>query len=120
MTTQTFSLEMSRHLYSLVPEFEGHYYYSKRNDQEDTVVRCQDEILFWNSDRSSGEHNFIKKICPAWQAEDVLMNLKEIGLKMLWTPERYMQVGTAIALYLYEFPETAYQKIEEYLWLVLK
>lgn len=114
---QTLSLKLSRHLSSLAPKFEGHWWrVEKQWDDVSDTVKCEEDIEWQNSELSIK----YEKICPAWQAEDVLRNLKAIALKQLWTPEKYMQVGTTIALYLYEFPDTACQKIEEYLWSILK
>lgn len=114
---ETFSLKLCQFLSYLAPGFEGHSVYVHglgRNGKERINVVCRVGELQW---LGYAEKDII---CPAWQVEDVLRNLKSIALKQIWTPEKYMQVGTTIALYLYEFPDTAYQKIEEYLWSILK
>ena len=107
------SLEMSRHLYSLVPEFEGHWWwtYPYLNAPHAEVV-CYEDL------------NISVKICPAWQVEDVLMHLDLITDRAMTvgqvTPFDWRLVGRTTANFLIEIPDTAYQKIEEYLWTILK
>jgi hypothetical protein len=107
MTPQTFSLEMCRHLSSLAPEFEGHWWYV--NWDEMLIICCLSAIHEYGQIEN--------KICPAWQVEDVLRNLKEIVPDS--TP--FQRLGFAEHLgRLLLTPDTAYQKIEEYLWSILK
>lgn len=120
MTPQTFSLEMCRLLSSLAPGFEGHYYYGKHKDKVE--IYCTDEINTWNSDNPTGEE--IEKICPAWQGEDVLRNLREITAKIKY---KSGDQGDFNLLIFSEYIVTKliytsdhYQKIEEYLWSILK
>lgn len=121
---QFLSEKLSRHLSSLVPGFEGHYYHMKHMDD----VRCDEEIAdMWRWDRVQKEEedradfDVFKKnqiICPAWQVEDVLRNLKEI----LPDPTPFQRLGFAehLGRLLLSPSDTAYQKIEEYLWTILK
>jgi len=116
MTPQTFSLEMCRLLSSLAPGFKGHYIYSKLGDEK-IIVRCREDMEYWNSDYSIGDD--IKIICPAWQVEDVLRNLHKILYCIVPGIEK-IKVGQEIARLLFTHGDTAYQKIEEYLWSVIK
>lgn len=104
---QTLSLAMSQHLSSLVPGFEGHYDYVLDMDTQEMKVYCVERL----------SANF-KRICPAWQAEDVLRNIDKLfpvmerGNAAYWIADHLR--GTSLdATY-------AYQKIEEYLWAILK
>ena len=58
MTPQTFSLEMCRHLSSLL-EFEGHWWYV--NWDEMLIICCLSAIHEYGQIEN--------KICPAWQVE---------------------------------------------------
>lgn len=108
---QFLSEKISRFLSSLAPGFEGHYYYV--NTGFGVVIMC--EVVYKDSIENK-KHPLIK-ICPAWQAEDVLRNLKEIVPDS--TP--FQRLGFAEHLgRLLLTPDTAYQKIEEYLWSILK
>lgn len=111
---QTLSLKLSRHLSSLAPKFEGHWWrVEKQWDDVSDTVKCEEDIEWQNSELSIK----YEKICPAWQAEDVLRNLKEIVPDS--TP--FQRLGFAEHLgRLLLTPDTAYQKIEEYLWSILK
>lgn len=144
MTPQTFSLKMCRHLSSLAPGFEGHYYYGKHKDKVE--IYCTDEINTWNSDNPTGEE--IEKICPAWQVEDLFRNWMKIiialpnekcngfcsvcekqgcrsvacrfyGLKAPQIPFGSFVTARIIDMLALD-GDTAYQKIEEYLCSILK
>ena len=137
---EKFSPELCQHLSILVPGFEGHWWwtYPYLNAPHAEVV-CYEDL------------NISVKICPAWQVEDVLRNLKAIGEKLNWGwvcgdcgherprkaepgdvrcdcddpwyswPQKYSnRAGEILAGYLHDHPDTYYQKIEEYLWTVLK
>lgn len=110
MTPQTFSLEMCRHLSSLAPEFEGHWWYV--NWDEMLIICCLSAIHEYGQIEN--------KICPAWQVEDLLRNLKEI----FKDKSRFFSfpVSKRVVRFLRNSSDitTAYQKIEEYLWTVLK
>ena len=67
-----------------------------------------------------------EKICPAWQVEDVLRNIfkitenfKEKGMwkdgKIIFIDEIVHEISCFIAFNSFD---TAYQKIEEYLWVL--
>ena len=118
------SLEMSRHLYSLVPEFEGHWKYTEitkcgckicnyNNINPHIQVLCEQMIAILDDDENQEEN---KIICPAWQVEDLLRNLR--NFPPLDSLNR--DVMKELIEYLVYFPDTAYQKIEEYLWTILK
>jgi len=156
---QFLSEKLSRHLTSLVPGFEGHWKYIEikkcgcrvcryTNANPHTQVLCLQEIAILEDDEYQ-EGN--KIICPAWQVEDVLRNLKAIGEKLNWGwvcgdcgherprkaepgdvrcdcddpwyswPQKYSnRAGEILAGYLHDHPDTYYQKIEKYLWSILK
>ena len=118
------SLEMSRHHYSLVPEFEGHWKYTEitkcgckicnyNNINPHIQVLCEQMIAILDDDENQEEN---KIICPAWQVEDLLRNLR--NFPPLDSLNR--DVMKELIEYLVYFPDTAYQKIEEYLWTILK
>lgn len=114
------SLELSRHLSSLAPGFEGHYEYYEIEIASDLVeVRCREK------QNSIFEENSYpgKFICPAWQAEDVLRNSKIIGDKIPKSDPEFKwhhAIINGISRCFQENPDIAYQKIEEYLWTILK
>lgn len=116
MEIQTLSLAMSRHLSSIVPGFEGHWVYAYWGTSKTTSIYCRSA---WGI--TALPENGDKIICPAWQAEDLLRNLKEImGYKFgdaKKLDETVKMIGTTLAFF---DPNTAYQKIEEYLWTILK
>lgn len=116
MTPQFFTLEMSRRLSSLVPEFEGHWTY--RDSKTKTFVVCgENYVCLCEGGIVCSDH---QTICPAWQVEDVLSNLKEI----FKDKSRFFSfpVSKRVVRFLRNSSDitTAYQKIEEYLWSVLK
>ena len=132
MTPQTFSLEMCRLLSSLVPGFEGHYCHvvvqtcnscMMGDPEKHTHIMCRSEI-------AERENSPIKRLglavihCPAWQVEDVLRNLEKIlcvsGAVGTRLSPAFNEIGAMITLKLFLYPDTAYQKIEEYLWSILK
>ena len=119
MTPQTFSLEMCRHLSSLVPGFEGHWVYAKSQcprqpDDEQMRIFCFNESYCKD------------EIIPAWQVEDVLRNLEFIIDRKIYLENEQKLRGLLpgitqkISSLLVRHPDTAYQKIEEYLWIILK
>jgi len=127
---------MSRHLYSLVPEFEGHWKYTEitkcgckicnyNNINPHIQVLCEQMIAILDDDENQEEN---KIICPAWQVEDVLRNLHTIlpvekKIEIQWLPggaNPYAFVSEEICKLLrIKDQDTAYQKIEEYLWEIL-
>ena len=142
---QFLSEKMSRHLSSLAPGFEGHWAYVESLMDGKKQIICAFKRYSW---RWANDYKFI---CPAWQVEDVLRNLKAIGEKLNWGwvcgdcgherprkaepgdvrcdcddpwyswPQKYSnRAGEILAGYLHDHPDTYYQKIEEYLWTVLK
>lgn len=113
---EKFSPELCQHLSILVPGFEGHRRYREitRRDTEmyvDYVVYC----LVPDYGKIDGD------ICPAWQVEDVLRELQLILVKYVDSEKgiTIYQVAENIAGELALDPDTAYQKIEEYLWSIL-
>ena len=121
---QFLSEKMSRHLYSLVPGFEGHWKYTEitkcgckicnyNNINPHIQVLCEQMIAILDDDENQEEN---KIICPAWQVEDLLRNLR--NFPPLDSLNR--DVMKELIEYLVYFPDTAYQKIEEYLWGILK
>jgi len=119
MDVQTFSKELSQHLSSLALEFEGHYGYYKFYD-DSVSVACHEEIWWVEKHREFTQVRRKKPdlICPAWQVEDVLRNIGLIAnsIKTL----QPSQIAEKIAWLYSVYPDTAYQKIEEYLWEILK
>lgn len=99
---QNFSIELSKKLSELVPDIGEHAY--------DWVVQEG------NNGIGCTEHLHRQIICPAWQAEDVLRNLMKLP-KM--TVSKFNVVREIIASDFVFNPDTAYQKIEEYLWSIL-
>lgn len=123
MIPQTFSLEMCRLLSSLAPKFEGHWTYvvitniysrighdTKKFKQPDEVhLLCKRELEYFSSVGGEAKAEFI----PAWQVEDVLRNAHKLfGDEMV--------VCKKIAWFFVAYQDIVYQKIEEYLWSVLK
>jgi len=130
MDVQTFSKELSQHLSSLAPEFEGHYGYYKFYD-DSVSVACHEEIWWVEKHREFTQVRRKKPdlICPAWRVEDVLRNLHTIlpvekKIEIQWLPggaNPYAFVSEEICKLLrIKDQDTAYQKIEEYLWEILK
>lgn len=121
MTISTFSPELCQKLSSFTPKFKKHYGYYKFYDG--TVdVACDDEI--WWSKKwlrvQQSERKVPEFICPAWQVEDVLRDLHGV-LYCIVSPEERFKVVEKITKILFSHPaDTAYQKIEEYLWTILK
>lgn len=101
---QNFSIELSKKLSELVPDIGEHAY--------DWVVQEG------NNGIGCTEHLHRQIICPAWQVEDLLRNVDRLfpvmerGNAAYWIADHLR--GTSLdATY-------AYQKIEEYLWKILK
>lgn len=103
---QAFSPELCAHLSFLAPGFEGHWKYVKTDDG--ISIRCEDDLHWLDSELST----IYPVICPAWQVEDVLRNRIAIFGELMVGPAK------VVTLFL-ENPNTAYQKIEEYLWQIL-
>lgn len=104
---QNFSIELSKKLSELVPDIGEHAY--------DWVVQEG------NNGIGCTEHLHRQIICPAWQAEDVLRNLLRNLMKLpKMTVSKFNVVREIIASDFVFNPDTAYQKIEEYLWTILK
>lgn len=119
MEIQTLSLAMSQHLSSLVPGFEGHWVYVYWGTSKTTSIYCRSA---WGITAFS--ENGDRIICPAWQVEDLLRNwcqiagITEYDVEMDDGPWR--KFSNFAAHLLRTSPDTAYQKIEEYLWEILK
>lgn len=77
------------------------------------MVVCGHRIK-WGEDNDE-----LKVICPAWQVEDVLRNLDKILGKAFQNGQK-LKIVEKIARLFCIHDDTAYQKIEEYLWTVLK
>jgi len=112
-----FSIELSLKLSGLIPGFREHYWHVE-DENENLLVLCEEDMDWQKSEMSIT----YKKICPAWQVEDVLRNLLVILEKIEndteeWIPAK--RVREEITFSLVEYSDTAYQKIEEYLWTVL-
>ncbi len=113
---QYLSPELSKKLTELTQEniaeiIQDKRYYVDSKDHGILVV-CGHRIK-WGEDNQE-----LKVICPAWQVEDLLRNfLKIIGERDVG---RACEIGGNIAYFFYDSPNTAYQKIEEYLWSILK
>jgi hypothetical protein len=114
---------MSRHLSSLVPGFEGHWVCGYWGISKTTSIYCRSA---WGI--TALPENGDKIICPAWQVEDVLKNIFKIAEnfkeKGIWKDGELLFINDIIHeiscfLSFNDF-ETAYQKIEEYLWGILK
>ena len=100
---QNFSLELSKKLSELVPDIGEHAY--------DWVVQEG------NNGIGCTEHLHRQIICPAWQVEDVLKNMTAILLARKTIAFTAIHANE-IASILYTYPNTAYRKIEEYLWVL--
>lgn len=104
------SEKMCRFLSSLVPGFEGHWWWVVAWKKETKVVCSQED--------------YYRRICPAWQVEDVLRNITEIQLMGHKRTESSFIMRTVVEKIVdclaFSTPDTAYQKIEEYLWTVLR
>lgn len=129
---QNFSIELSKRLSELSGHTTGegydadgssllnmrHYYVDSKD--HGIMVVCGHRIK-WGEDNDE-----LKVICPAWQVEDVLRNWSKIvaAVKKNPLPEdhinKYGRGADVIVLNLIQGGDTAYQKIEEYLWSVLK
>lgn len=112
MTPQTFSLEMCRLLSSLAPGFEGHWKWIKYKDgvyghYQSPKIYCG-KVLNKNWEI----------ICPAWQVEDVLRNLDKLNGEFCKVYPSEIAEKIAKCFFFYS-TDTAYQKIEEYLWEIL-
>lgn len=105
------SLKLSRHLSSIAPGFEGHWAYVESLIDGKIQIVCAFKRQSW---RWANDYKFI---CPAWQVEDVLRNLSKIFTP---NPTIITKEGLHISKMLILWPDSAYQKIEEYLWSVLK
>jgi len=118
---QTFSQKLSAHLSSLVPGFEKHYGYYKFYDDSISVA-CYEEIWWIEKHREFTQVRRKKPdlICPAWQVEDLLKNLQKICSSAKIEPAKMNELIEEITSRLILLPDTAYQKIEEYLWSILK
>jgi hypothetical protein len=110
MTPQFLSEKISRHLSSLAPGFEGHWVYARSQCPRQPGDE-QMKIFCFNESYCKDE------VIPAWQAEDVLRNWTEITVKV---PTLIMSWHEKISWLLVSYPDTAYQKIEEYLWTIFK
>lgn len=103
MTPQTFSLELCQNLSSLAPGFEGHWWWVMAWNKQEKIVCSQEE--------------YYRRICPAWQVEDVLRNLTKLpGINVT----KFNVARDVVCSEIVFHPDTAYQKIEEYLWSILK
>lgn len=102
--------EMCGILSSIAPGFEGHWWWVKWLGK--IQVMCWEQIATMGYAGSGKVNDLI--ISPAWQVEDVLHNAQKINLPI--------GVGVIIIGMLNNFGSeaTAYQKIEEYLWTILK
>jgi len=112
---QFFTPEMCQHLTSLVPGFEGHHMYSPTGGLYCREMRypCPDGVYRIVSKATS--------CIPAWQVEDVLRHLPLLRPKKLVNHEKILnEIVKEIFKILSSNSDTAYQKIEEYLWSVLK
>lgn len=94
-----------------------HYYVD--NKDHGIMVVCGHRIK-WGEDNDE-----LKVICPAWHVEDVLRNLRKIIVENDKTNtvngEKFRTMRESIGECLGFFDaEIAYQKIEEYLWSVLR
>lgn len=132
MTPQFLSEKMCHHLTSLAPGFEGHWWWVKYGSGIELWC-TEDFAYFWKEGNGSvlSYKEFKQEviICPAWQVEDVLRNLHTIlpvekKIEIQWLPggaNPYAFVSEEICKLLrIKDQDTAYQKIEEYLWSVLK
>lgn len=130
---QNFSIELSKRLSELSGHTTGegydadgssllnmrHYYVDSKD--HGIMMVCGHRIK-WGEDNDE-----LKVICPAWQVEDLLRNIfkivenfKEKGMwkdgKIIFIDEIVYEISCFIAFNSFD---TAYQKIEEYLWSIL-
>jgi len=124
--TQTFTPELCAHLSSLAPGFEGHWYYIEEDAYVgDGKYGKKVRIVCLGKDEELKLHQQV--ICPVWQVEDLLRNIfkivenfKEKGMwkdgKIIFIDEIVYEISCFIAFNSFD---TAYQKIEEYLWQIL-
>lgn len=122
---QNFSIELSKRLSELNGHTTGegydadgssllnmrHYYVDSKD--HGIMVVCGHRIK-WGEDNDE-----LKVICPAWQVEDVLRNLDKILGKAFQNGQK-LKIVEKIARLFCIHDDTAYQKIEEYLWTVLR
>lgn len=115
---QYLSPELSKKLTELTQEniaeiIQDKRYYVDSKDHGISVA-CGHRIK-WGEDNQE-----LKVICPAWQVEDVLRNLKKVFEKRFGKGDvSYLDFVLTISEELAWRPDTAYQKIEEYLWEIL-
>ena len=125
MTPQFFTLAMCQKLSSLAPGFEGHWYWYSEYDikkEKKKVPRGEPWVMCIEAEaggNSIGEFTGMR-ICPAWAVEDVLWNIEKIFPKLVYSPQIYVVAREIVTPILDNTPDTAYQKIEEYLWTILK
>lgn len=139
--TQAFTPELCTHLSSLVPGFEGHWWRDKEGGLfcEHGIDKVFNGLL--HESRVKGD------VFPAWQVEDVLRNwtliiqsVEESKAEVFCTVCRKDENKCGCEFFGTESPkipfgkytaqkilsililegDTAYQKIEEYLWSILK
>ena len=137
--TQAFTPELCAHLSSLAPEFEGHWNYVK--------WKGKINLMCWGIMTEVSAYPEQLIICPAWQVEDVLRNWTLIiqsveeskaeafctvcrkdenkcGCEFFGTESPKIPFGKYTAQKILSIlileGDTAYQKIEEYLWTILK
>ena len=108
------SQKLSAHLSSLVPGFEGHWWWVQT--EAGSKIIC-----VWDLDMSNTRIAVpYGKICPAWQVEDVLEFIRDIVPDKAEKINIYEVAEKITTLLLNYRRKFAYQKIEEYLWTVLK
>ena len=129
MTPQFLGEKMCRLLSSFAPGFEGHYVYviigGYRRSQPvgPDKVYPQEVRLMCQREREglsyAGDNQPHVDFVPAWQVEDVLRNWEIIDKNL---PDNFIarERCERMAMMLVEHGDTAYQKIEEYLWTKLK
>lgn len=111
------SEKMCRFLSSLAPGFDGHWVYV--NTGFEITIMCR---AVYQECIDNKRHPLVE-ICPAWQAEDLLRNITEIQLMGHKRTESSFIMRTVVEKIVdclaFSTPNTAYQKIEEYLWQIL-
>mgnify|MGYP000880667809 CR=1 FL=1 len=153
---QFLSEKLSRHLSSLAPGFEGHYFHVKRRNANTNdiawFVYCRAEIeegrvYLSRESRFVFMRDYVIEKFPAWQVEDLFRNWMKIiialpnekfkgfcsvcekqgcrsvacrfyGLKAPQIPFGSFVTARIIDMLALD-GDTAYQKIEEYLWEIL-
>ena len=123
-----FSLALCQHLSSLVPGFEGHYVHYRtiyfRPEEPTIKVKHEDWVGCRIRPMGKAVPGIVTAIiCPAWTVEDVLRNLRQILEKVNQYRNEWLFPDVPlkfISSNLVGNPDTAYQKIEEYLWTILK